>query len=317
VTKTGVAPGTPSVEDHEKEGDLSIESLALSTALMRADPKLSRFDPLPRIICLDNFAHGYCGWSQLVGNYEDSLDAMHPGYQQHSGPMLSTLAHWDAGSHGAYDSSYALKVATRPTRGAQNVTIKRLTFREPGPIRLEFYFTFKPEATELRLSEADVRSIGFLYDLQVGDSYGADGQRVMPHLRFLNALEGDHVQKWQFKRRTSPFRKLGTGDRTVTHYHLSPDGWEDLEGGSQRLCYNEIPTKVNWHYARFDFDLAAMTALGFRCNDRVFDLAAFEPMRIPAMRNLWCMLNICFFAETDVDKRAMLYLSSVCLSGDF
>jgi hypothetical protein len=40
-------------------------------------------------------------------------------------------------------------------------------------------------------------------------------------------------------------------------------------------------------------------------------------INIPAMRNLWCMLNICFFAETDTDKRAFLYVDSVCLSGDF
>jgi hypothetical protein len=38
---------------------------------------------------------------------------------------------------------------------------------------------------------------------------------------------------------------------------------------------------------------------------------------MPAMRNLWCMLNLAFFVETDVDKRAMLYIDSVCLSGDF
>ena len=35
------------------------------------------------------------------------------------------------------------------------------------------------------------------------------------------------------------------------------------------------------------------------------------------MKNLWCMLNLCFFAETDTDKRAFAYLDSVCLSGDF
>ena len=38
---------------------------------------------------------------------------------------------------------------------------------------------------------------------------------------------------------------------------------------------------------------------------------------MPAMKNLWCMLNLAFFAETDTDKRAFLYLDSVCLSGDF
>ena len=130
---------------------------------------------------------------------------MLPGYAQHTSAMLSTLGHWDAGSHGGMDSSYALKIATRPRAGAQNVAIKRHTFRRRGPIRFEVYFTFKPEATELALSETDVRSVGFLFDLQGGDRDG-DGERVMPHLRFLNALDGEHVQKWQFKTETTPFQ---------------------------------------------------------------------------------------------------------------
>jgi hypothetical protein len=294
-----------------------LDAHRLRRTLLDADPRLSRFDPLPRIICFDDFDRGYCGWTQLVGNYEGSLDTMLPGYAQHSQAMLSSLSHWDAGSHGGVDGSYALKLATRPRRGAQNVTIKRLTFRRAGPIRLEAYVTFKPEASELRLSETDVRSVGFLFDLQSGDRAGAPAARVMPHLRFLNALDGEHVQKWQFKRRTTPFRPLGSESKTVTHYHLAPEDWEDLAGGEQKLCYNEIPTKVNWHYIRFDFDLAAMRALGFSCNDRSFNLGGFDSIRIPAMRNLWCMLNIAFFAETDVDKRALLYVDSVCLSGDF
>lgn len=289
---------------------------ALRLAALRADPKLSRFDPLPRIICHDEFSRGFCGWTQLVGNYEDDLDTMLPGYAQHTSPMLSTLGHWDAGSHGGHDSSYALKIATRPRKGAQNVTIKRLTFRRRGPVRFECYFTFKPEASELKLSETDVRSVGFLFDLQGGDS-DADAERVMPHLRFLNALDGAHVQKWQFKRRTTEFKPIGSADKTVSHYHLSPEDWEDLPGGAQRLCYNEIPTKVNWTYLRFDFDLETMRATGFQCNDRVFDVSGFDSIRIPAMKNLWCMLNFAFFAETDTDKRAFLYLDSVCISGDF
>jgi hypothetical protein len=290
----------------------------LLQALRLADPRLSRFDPLRRIIAFDDFDRGFCGWTQLVGNYEHSLDAMLPGYAQHTQAMLSTLPTWDFGSHGSVDGSYALKLASRPRKGAQNVTLKRLTFRERGPIRVEFYFTFKPEASEMRLSETDVRSIGFLYDLQGGDQDEGDAaDRVMPHLRFLNALDGEHLQKWQFKRRTRTFHPIGTDNKTVSHYHLSPEDWEDLPGGQQRLCYNEIPTKVNWHYACLDFDLATMRATAFRCNDRRFDMTGFEPIRIPAMRNLWCMLNLCFFVETDVDKRAFLYLDSVCLSGDF
>ncbi len=293
-------------------------STDLLQALRLADPRLSRFDPLRRIIAFDDFDRGFCGWTQLVGNYEHTLDAMLPGYAQHTQAMLSTLPTWDFGSHGSVDGSYALKLASRPRKGAQNVTLKRLTFRERGPIRVEFYFTFKPEASEMRLSETNVRSIGFLYDLQGGDQDEGDAaDRVMPHLRFLNALDGEHLQKWQFKRRTKTFHAIGTENKTVSHYHLSPEDWEDLPGGRQRLCYNEIPTKVNWHYACLDFDLATMQATGFRVNDRRFDMAGFEPIRIPAMRNLWCMLNLCFFVETDVDKRAFLYLDSVCLSGDF
>jgi hypothetical protein len=288
----------------------------LLQALRLADPKLSRFDPLPRIIALDDFDRGFCGWTQLVGNYEHTLDSMLPGYAQHSQAMLSTLPTWDFGSHGSVNGSYALKLASKPHAGAQNVTIKRLTFRKRGPIRLEFYFTFKPEANELRLSETDVRSIGFLYDLQTGDA-DADAWRVMPHLRFLNAHGGVHLQKWQFKRRTTEVKPIGTENKTVTHYHLAPQDWEDLPGGEQKLCYNEIPTKVNWHYCRFDFDLVSMRATHLQCNDRVIDLGSFESIQIPAMRNLWCMLNLAFFVESDTDKRSFLYIDSVCLSGDF
>jgi hypothetical protein len=194
------------------------------------------------------------------------------------------------------------------------VAIKRLTFRKACPIRLEFYFTFKPEATELRLSETDIRSVGFLYDLQ---DPAEGGNRVMPHLRFLNALDGMHVQKWQYKDTTTPFKALGTEGKVVTHDHLAHEGWNDLPGGGQKLCYNEIPTKVNWHYVRFDFDLAAMRMVDFQCNDRIWDMSGIGSIVIPAMRNLWCMLNICFFAEADTDKRAILYVDSVCLSGDF
>ena len=294
----------------------SMTAADLARAVQLSNPALSRFDPLPRIISFDDFDRGFCGWTQLVGNYEHTLDSMLPGYAQHTQAMLSTLPTWDFGSHGAHDGSYALKIASKPVTGSRNVAIKRLTFRKRGPIRIEAYFTFKPEANELRLSETDVRSVGFLYDLQTGDR-DADAWRIMPHLRFLNSENGQHLQKWQFKRRTTPFKEIGTENKTVSHYHLAPQDWEDLPGGEQRLCYNEIPTKVNWHYFRFDFDLAAMRATHFQCNDRVFDVAGYDSIRIPGMRNLWCMLNLGFFVEADTDKRAFLYLDSVCLSGDF
>jgi hypothetical protein len=284
--------------------------------LLLADPRLSRFDPLPRILSLDDFDRGHCGWSQLLGNYEGSLDTILPGYRDMTNPMLSTLSHWDSGSHGAMDGTYAMKVATRAKKDAVSVAIKRLTFRQPSPVRLEFYATFKPEASDLALSDKDLKSIGFLLDLQMGDTVGSGGERVMPHLRYLNARDGTLQQKWQFKRRTPDVRKIGERNETVSHFHLADEGWEDLPGGSQRLCYNEIATKVNWHYFRFDFDIGTMTAQRLQCNDRIFDMKGFDSIRLPAMKNLWCMLNVCFFVETASNKRAFLYVDSVCLSGD-
>lgn len=287
---------------------------AFQRAMQLSTPGLSRFDPLARLIAYDDFSTGYCGWSQLVGNYEDSLDSMLPGYAQHMSPMLSNLAHWDAGSHGAMSGSHALKIATQKRAGAQNVTIKRLTFRKPVPIRFEAYVTYKPEASELKLGDTDLRSFGFLFDLQHGDTH-ASPERIMPHLRFLNAHKGERKERWQIKQGSTEFVDIGNDDKTRSHYHLADEGWQDLTNGHQRLCYNEIATKVNWTYLRFDFDLEAMKPLAFQCNDRSFDVASMDSIRMPAMHNLWNMMNFAFFVETDSEKRAFLYVDSVCISG--
>jgi hypothetical protein len=284
-----------------------------------ANPDLSRFDPLPRILCYDDFDRGLHGWTGLIGNYEDTLDRLLPGFRDLRPPMLSNLTAWDTGTAGSFSGAYALKLATRPNAGSLAVGIKRLTFRQPGPIRLETYFTFKPEASELRLSETDVRAVGVLFDLQGSDTQaGTPGaERVMPHLRYLNALNGQAVGRWQYKQQRVPLHDIGATGKTQSHFHLAPEGWEDLPDGQQLLCYNEIATKQNWHYLRLDFDLATMRYRHFQCNDRVFPVRDIAPMRMPAMSNLWGMLNVAFFAETDRDKRAFLYLDSVLLSGEW
>jgi hypothetical protein len=283
-------------------------------AIRHADPRLGKFDPLRRIIYYDDFDEGYNGWIGLIGNYEGTLDTMLPGYAQYQQPMLSPVTMWDTGSHGAHDGTYSLKTATRPVKGAQNVSIKRVTFRHAGAIQVECYFTFKPEASELQLSELDVRSAGVLLDLQ--DAEGGS-RRVMPHVRYLNALDGKAMAKWQYKKTAVPIQKIGTSGKTISHYHLVPEDWEDVPGGTQKLCYNEIPTKINWHYLKIGFELKEMRFLAFQCNDRVFDTSRMAPLIIPAMANLWCMLNLAFFVETDVDKRAFFFVDSVLVSGEF
>ena len=288
-----------------------MEGLMNATDLLSAQPLLSRFNPMKRIMFFDDFDNGINGWTELIGNYEDSLDSVLPPYRDHRPPQLSSISMWDTGTVGSMDGTYALKVATRPKKGHQAVTVKRITYRRACPIRMEAYFAFKPEASELRLSDQDVRSVGVLMDLQ------DDKERVMPHVRYLNCLNGEPQQRWQFKKDTVPFQNTGGTGKTVSHYHLSPENWLDIPGGRQKLCYNEIATKHNWHYLRLDFDLAGMKYLAFQCNDREIDVSGIDAMHIPAMSNLWCMLNLGFFAEADADKRVFFYLDSVLLSGEF
>jgi len=283
----------------------------LRRALLNADPRLSKFDPLPRTIFYDDFDCGMQGWSELIGNYEDSLDSMLPGYEDLRPPMLSNGTMWDTGSAGSMEGNYALKIATRARSGHIAADLKRVTWRHLGPIRLEAYFTFKPEAAELRLSETDVRAVGVLFDIQDEDT------RWMPHLRYLNAFNQEQVTKWQFKRKREPLLQIGGTGKTRSHFHLAQTNWEDIPGGNQILCYNEIATKYNWHYLRVDLDLASRAINRLQCNNRVHDLTGVEPMFIPAMANLWCMLNVVFWVETDIDKRAFLYLDSVLLSGEW
>ena len=271
----------------------------------------SRFDPLSRTIYHDDFDRGLQGWTALIGNYEKTLDSMLPPYRDLRGPMLSNSTMWDTGSAGSFDGTYSLKLATRPAAGSLAVAVKRVTFRHAGPIQLEAYLTFKPEATELELSELDVRAIGIVFDLQDGE------HRVMPHLRYLNALDGEPIGRWQFKREREHLAGIGASGKTQSHFHLAGSGWEDVPDGEQLLCYNEIATKQNWHYVRIGFDLESMSFTAFQCNDRQYDVSQMAPMVMPAMANLWCMLNVCLVVETDCDKRAFLCVDSVTLSGDF
>jgi len=268
------------------------------------------FSPLSTVLYSDDFDTGLHGWTGLIGNYEDRLDNMLPQYRDLRPPMLSNCTVWDTGTGGSANGTYAMKLATRPRCGSLAVGIKRLTYQYAGLIQLEARFAFKPEATQLQLSETDVGSVGLLFDLQ------NQTERVMPHLRYLNAVAGRPVGRWQVKSRPPHFADIGNSGKTRSHFHLGPDGWEDLPGGDQLLCYNEIATKLNWHYLKLGFDLGSMSFVYLQCNDRHFDTSVIEPMRMPAMANLWCMLNVAFWAEAGTDRRALLYLDSVLLSAE-
>ena len=278
-------------------------------------PTLDLFDPLDRILVHDDFNRGMQGWTGLVGNYEDTLDSMLPEYADLRDPMLSNLTVWDTGTDGSLHGNYAMKLATLPQPGALAVATKRLTWRVATRVRWESIVTFKPEASELKLSSTDVRAFGILLDLQ-DDDLKAQPHRVMPHVRYLNADESGRREKWQYKSTHRTVHAIGGRGETKSHFHLGPDGWSDLPDGGQRLCYNEIATKHNWYYLRLDFDLRDMRFLEFQCNNRVHACRGVDPIRMPAMPNLWCMLNLAYFVETNCAKRAFLYVDSSLLSTD-
>ncbi len=278
------------------------------------DPELSKFDPLPRIMAFDKFSDGMRGYTALVGNYEYTLDNVLPGFRDMNQPMLSNGSHWETGTHGALSGTYALKIASRPRPRSVNMALKRMTFRKACPIQIEAYFALKPEATDMLLSDLDVGAFGLVLDLQDNE------RRIMPHVRYLNAFDGKRQQKWQYKSMLETPHEVGgdasTGE-TRSHHHFGADGWVDVPGGAQELCYNEVPTKYNWHYFKLGFDLASMSFTHLQCNDRVFDVSTLEPMRMGAWPNLNCMLNVCWTIESDSNKRAYLYLDSVLVSGDW
>lgn len=50
------------------------------------------------------------------------------------------------------------KVATRPKENHVAKALRRLTFRQKSHLQCELYFTFKTEASEIKLSELDLRA---------------------------------------------------------------------------------------------------------------------------------------------------------------
>ncbi|HLV36397.1 MAG TPA: DUF6772 family protein [Spirillospora sp.] len=286
----------------------------LQRSLLRADPRLSRFEPLPRILYYDDFDDGLHGWTQLIGNYEHTLDSVLPDYADIRPPQLSNLSMWDTGTAGSAMGTYALKLATRPRAGSIGLGIKRQTYRRLSNIQLECYFCFKPEASELRLSATDVRAFGVLFDIQGG--YHDPRARWMPHLRYLNALDGRRVGQWQTKPETRAFHTIGDSGETVSHFHLGAEGWVDVPGGRQIVCYNEIATKMNWSYLRVSLDLAARRFTGFQCDEQIFGPEGTHVISIDPMTNLFNMLNVAFWVETGTDKRAFLYVDSCLLSAE-
>lgn len=108
--------------------------------------------------------------------------------------------------------------------------------------------------------------------------------------------------------------KLGyTDDFTAP----DPADWRTL-GDSQPLCYNEVPTKINWHYLRWQIDTGLRRNIELQVNDRVYDM---RDVPVPAYEEpyeaLDNLLNFYVSTRTHTNVRNFLFLDSVLISVDW
>ena len=90
-----------------------------------------------------------------------------------------------------------------------------------------------------------------------------------------------------------------------------------MPGGHQPLCFNELATKVNWHYLRWVFDTRERRNVELQVNNLVMDLRKVpvlsyaEPYRAGGH-----MLNLLMDVRTHHAVRNFLFVDSVLVSMD-
>ena len=304
---------------------------ALRKVLISANPELSRFNPLPRILFVNDFDSGTHGWCELSGNHDNNLDNLRPRARDLRPPQLSNCTFFDTGTHGSINGTYSLKLATRPVPFHMAQLIKRFTYVAKGLVQFETYFTYKAEVNDQRGERGNRAWDGnyhpsaaqfgeFTLSNDVGE--GEDGQRYHCALRYQNTDHaGNFVQKWKYKTSLQPTTKMvraGEAETPDDYHVIHPDDWEDVPGGNQALCYNEIPTKTNWHYLRWVFDTTTRRNTELQVNDLIMDLRDL-PVPVYPEPYYGCerLLNFCIDVRTYTNVRNFLWLDSVVVSADW
>ncbi len=97
----------------------------------------------------------------------------------------------------------------------------------------------------------------------------------------------------------------------------NPEDWQAF-GEPQELCYNEVPTKVNWHYLRWLIDTDKRRNVELQVNDRVMDMRDVPvPPYEERYETLENLLNFYFSVRTHSSVRNFLFLDSVLISVDW
>jgi hypothetical protein len=324
---------------HRSEGGFKTPTLPKTKNMQQMishDPGLSKFKPLPWILCHDDFDRGTNGWVDLTPNFrfENFEPRKGPVDLAQWGPtMLSTASFRYVGTHGSMDGIYSLKLATRPVAapaserpatGSQGVAIKRMTLPPDlwdGLLQYELWFAYKPEQDRVGFSEKDVRAFGFFFDIQ--------DERARYHvtMRYLNSVDGKPARRWQLSRASNLSEadwEYGTPGWTVPgidniwfgqrYSDGSTDGFQDVPGGEQQLCYNESDDKINWLYARMLVDLGKQEYVELQCGNQTFDLRGTQPTLAKPYANIHGLLNPALWIEADTDRRVFLFVDSVVIS---
>lgn len=309
----------------------TVATESMRRALVQANPRLSKYNPLSRILFFDDFDEGVNGWVELIGNHPGDLDKVRPTMADLRPPQISNCTFFDVGTHGSMDGTYALKLATRPIPFHMSLAIKRMTYVQPGLVQFETYFTYKAEQVfdqrqdgtgtwdgNYDPSEARFGSFTIANDICEGD----DGKRYMCALRYQNTDDERRlVQRWVYKtsiQATSKMIHTGMVDKDVDPHVLKPDDWQPVPGGQQALCYNEVPTKINWHYLRWQFDTRLRRNVELQVNGLVMDLRELVvPDYDHPYRALNRLLNFSLDVRTHTNVRNFLFLDSVLVSVDW
>ena len=84
------------------------------------------------------------------------------------------------------------------------------------------------------------------------------------------------------------------------------------------FCYNELPSKVNWHYLRWCFDTRNLSNVELQVNDTTLDLRSIIVPRYPhGYQGLTNLLNFCVDVRTRRNVRNAIFLDSVLVSVDW
>ena len=306
-------------------------------AIRSADSHLSRYNPLPRIIADDRFSQGTNGWTELTGNYnaEGELRTMADHMRDFRPPQLSSASFFESGTHGAVSGTYSLKLATRPLKGHTAVAIRRLTMAGKGLVQIEAHFTYKSEATVRPDALSDVaRSINWDGNRHPSEAeFGAftvatdicndGGVRYHNVARYRNTtIDNAWDRRWVYPAVPEPTRRDQHLGRVKQRYlddftAPDPDAWKPFSD-EMDLCYNEVPTKINWHYLRFLVDTEARRNVELQINDRLIDMREVPvPIYEDRYVGLDTLLNFYFSVRTHTNVRNFLFLDSVLISADW